>query len=324
MLFFGRQFDFDFMGKRRRAALISAALIVVGVVSLIVHGGPNYGIDFVGGTLVQLKFSEPVPLGPVRDVLAGMDLGEVEVQHFGDDTEVLMRVERSSEGLEDLGSSIRDELRQRFPGQTIEVRRTEMVGPKVGKDLRRKALLSVFYAMVGILFYVAFRFELKFAVGAVLALLHDVIITIGVFSILNKEFTLPVIAALLTIIGYSLNDTIVVYDRIRENLRLIRRERYEKLLNMSLNQTFNRTLLTSFSTLLVLLALFFLGGGVIHDFAFTLIVGVVVGTYSSIYVASPVVLVWQTRTEKAARAKVAPKLKPKPKAKPRAAARKKS
>jgi len=324
MFFFRREFKIDFMSKRRVAAVVSGAVIVAGIVSLIAHGGPNYGIDFAGGTLVQLKFSEAVPLGPVRSALAGMALGAVEVQHFGDDTEILIRVQQSSETLEDLGSTIRDELREGFPGQTIQLRRAEMVGPKVGKDLRRKALLAVFYAMVGIMIYVAFRFELKFAVGAVVALLHDVMITIGIFSFLNKELSLPVIAALLTIIGYSLNDTIVVYDRIRENLRLLRRERYETLLNTSLNQTLNRTLLTSFSTLLVLLALFFLGGGVIHDFAFTLIVGVIVGTYSSIYIATPVVLAWQTRAERAARAKVAPKARARPKAKPRPTARKKS
>lgn len=322
MVFFRREFRINFMGKRRVAAVVSGALILAGIVSLVAHGGPNYGIDFAGGTLVQLKFSGVAPLGPVRSALAGMNLGEVEVQHFGDETEVLIRVERSSESLEDLGSTIRDELRSRFPEQTIQLRRAEMVGPKVGKDLRRKALFSVFYAMLGILAYVAFRFELKFAVGAVVALFHDVIITIGIFSLLDKEFTLSVIAALLTIIGYSLNDTIVVYDRIRENMRLLRRERYETLLNASLNQTLNRTLLTSVTTLLVLVALFILGGGVIHDFAFTLIIGVIVGTYSSIYVASPVVLAWQTWSERAARAKVAPKPRAKPK--PRPATRKKS
>ncbi|MDO9515649.1 MAG: protein translocase subunit SecF, partial [Syntrophales bacterium] len=189
---------------------------------------------------------------------------------------------------------ITEALSTSYGREDFEIRRIEVVGPKVGSDLRQKGLLAMLYAVIGILLYVTWRFELRYAVGAIVALIHDVVITVGVFSILGKEFTLPIIAALLTIIGYSLNDTIVVYDRMRENIKGARNQPLKEVINSSVNQTLSRTVLTSGTTLLVVLALFFLGGAVIHDFAFALLVGIVVGTYSSIFVASPTVLVWET------------------------------
>jgi preprotein translocase subunit SecF len=197
--------------------------------------------------------------------------------------------------LEGLSAQINDALAKRFEGKTFEIRRTEMVGPKVGKDLRKKGINAIIFALIGILIYVSWRFKFRFAVGAVVALAHDVLITIGVFSLTNKEFSLPVLAALLTIVGYSLNDTIVVYDRIRENMGRMRREVFEKTVNISINETLSRTILTSGTTLIVVIVLFLMGGGVIHDFTFALLIGIIVGTYSSIFVASPLVVIWEKR-----------------------------
>lgn len=286
----------DFMGKRTGAFIISGLLIIAGIVSLIVHGGPNYGIDFAGGTLIQIRFSQPVSPGEIRESLKDAALGGT-IQRFGAEGvgEYLIRLQTSSSDVEGLSAQINDALSERFGGDTFEIRRTEMVGPKVGKDLRKKGLQAIIAALIGILIYISIRFKLRFAIGAVVALAHDVMITVGVFSLANKEFSLPVLAALLTIVGYSLNDTIVVYDRIRENTGRMRRELFEKTVNISINETLSRTILTSCTTLIVVIVLFLMGGGVIHDFAFALLVGIVVGTYSSIFVASPLVVVWEKR-----------------------------
>jgi preprotein translocase subunit SecF len=286
----------DFMGKRMAAFIISGLLIIAGIVSLIVHGGPNYGIDFAGGTLIQVRFSQPVTAGEIRESLKDAGLTGT-IQRFGAEGagEYLIRLQTTSSDLEGLSATIKDALAKRFGGETFEIRRTEMVGPKVGKDLRRKGLQAIIFALIGILIYISFRFKFRFAVGAVVALAHDVMITVGVFSLTNKEFSLPVLAALLTIVGYSLNDTIVVYDRIRENMGRMRRELLEKTINISINETLSRTILTSFTTLIVVIILFLIGGGVIHDFTFALLVGIVVGTYSSIFVASPLVVLWEKR-----------------------------
>ncbi len=295
MRFLKHETHIKFISLRYWALAISASLILAGVVSLIVKGGPNYGIDFTGGTLVQVKFSSAgVSINKLRKVLGKLDLGDYLIQQFGEqeDHEVLIRVEGSSSNMESLGDRISRELASVYAKDGFEVRRVEMVGPQVGKDLRRKGILAIVYAMLGILLYVTWRFELKFAVAAIIALLHDIIITIGVFSILDREFTLAVIAALLTIAGYSINDTIVVFDRFRENSRLMRRKDYEEILDGSINQTISRTTLTSLTTLLVTVSLLILGGEVIHDFALALTIGVVVGTYSSIFVASPLVFIW--------------------------------
>ncbi len=287
--------NIDFMGKKKIAPLISLVLIAIGIISLLIKGGPNYGIDFVGGTLIQVKFSSEINSGEVKNYLKKIGLEGFLVQQFGEkeENEYLIRVEKSEEGIEGLSGKIKKGLTTILGKGNFEIRRVEMVGPQVGKVLRQKGISSIFYAMIGILIYISWRFEFKFAAGAIVALMHDIAITVGVFSLTDKEITLPIIAALLTIVGYSLNDTIVVFDRVRENLRKKRKEEYEKIINMSINETLSRTILTSGTTLLVVAALLILGGGVIHDFAFALLVGIIAGTYSSIFIASPVLIFWE-------------------------------
>ncbi len=287
--------NIDFLKVRIPALLVSGTLILVSIISLWVKGGPNYGIDFAGGILMQFKFHKEVETAELRDALHDLDLGQVVLQEFGrpEDREFLVRVERTDTDLEVLQRRVEEALEKRFGKESLELRRTELVGPKVGAELRRKGMLAMIYAIVGILIYITWRFEFRFALGAIIALVHDALITVGVFSILNKEVDLPIVAAVLTIIGYSINDTIVVFDRIRENMRKVRRQSLEKLINSSMNETLSRTILTSLTTLIVVAALFVLGGPVIHNFAFALLVGIVVGTYSSIYIASPVVLSWE-------------------------------
>ena len=296
----------DFLKYRRMALIFSGLLLLGSFISLGVKGGPNYGIDFAGGILLQFKFHKPVETSDLRDALNKLDLGQVVVQDFGrrEDHEYLVRVEKKDTDLEALEKSIEDALKDRFGAESLELRRTELVGPKVGEELRRKGMYAAVYAIIGILIYITWRFEFRFAMGAILALLHDAMITIGVFSLMNKEIDLPIVAAILTIIGYSINDTIVVFDRIRENMRRTRRQSLERVVNDSINETLSRTLLTSLTTLVVVVALFLVGGPVIHNFAFALIVGIVVGTYSSIYIASPVVVYWETiRARSSKRAK---------------------
>ncbi len=300
MKFISKLPHLDFIRHRYIALAISAVLITAGITSLVVKGGPNYGIDFTGGTLVQLKFEKPVALKQMRQTLDGLQLGDYLIQELGEkgQGEVLIRVEKSSSSLKGLGEKIAETFRTGFKDNKLDVRRVEMVGPKVGKELRQKGLLAIAYAMLGMLIYVAWRFELKFAVAAVIAIMHDVIITVGIFSIADKEITLSVVAALLTIAGYSINDTIVVFDRFREDLRIMRKESYAQVLNTSINQTLSRTILTSLTTLMVTATLLILGGEVIHDFAFALTIGVVVGTYSSMFVASPIVFTWHNLLQK--------------------------
>jgi len=290
----------DFVGKRRLFIILSAIAIMIGLASLMFRGGLNYGIDFAGGTMVQVRFDKAVAADEIRQALAPVDMGDISIQKFDDQStnEFLIRVEQSKSDLVGLSDEIKLMLDKVFGSENVDVRRVEMVGPKVGKDLRRQGLLAIVYAMIGILIYITLRFEFRFALGAVLALAHDVMITVGVFALLDKEFSLPIVAALLAIVGYSLNDTIVVYDRIRENMKSGGRLDFVGVVNNSINQTISRTMLTSLTTLLVLLSLFFLGGGVIHDFAFAMIVGVVVGTYSSIFIASPVVILMQAKKGK--------------------------
>jgi len=341
MQFIKPDVDIDFIGKRKFAFVGSLLLIAASIVSLVLKGGPSYGIDFAGGTLIQVQFLKTISPQDIKQALASEELEITAVQSFGEekDNEYLIRAAGSSVALESLSSKIEENLTSAYPENKAEVRRVEMVGPKVGQDLREKALLAMFSAILFIVVYISGRFELKwmlsivlalclfitlftlkgfgvsipaliaaavlvtlalsfylklrFATGAIVALVHDVMITVGVFSLMDKEFTLPIIAALLTIIGYSLNDTIIVFDRIRENTRKYHRQPYEVVINRSINETLSRTLLTSITTLIVVVALFVLGGGIIHDFAFALIIGIVVGTYSSVYVASPILLVWQ-------------------------------
>ena len=288
--------NIDFVGKRKIALFVSIALILIGLASLVVKGGPNYGIDFAGGTLVQVQFAQPTDASAIKKAMQGIELGSVVVQSFGDNqNEFLIRVEQSTTELQGLSVQIQNALDQTYEKGDVDIRRVEMVGPQVGKDLRSKGLKAIFYAMLGLLAYISWRFEFRFAVGAIVALVHDVTITLGVLSLFGKEIDLPIIAAFLAIIGYSLNDTIIVYDRIRENSGKHHKEEFSFIVNRSINETLSRTLLTSGTTLLVVLALFILGGGVIHNFAFAMLVGVLIGTYSSVFVASPVLILWEQR-----------------------------
>ncbi|MDL1971748.1 MAG: protein translocase subunit SecF [Deltaproteobacteria bacterium] len=342
--------NIDFLGRKKWAFFISFMLIFFGLTSLIIKGGPRYGIDFTGGTIVQVRFKGPVSADTIRTALKKIGLGGSAVQPFGPGgIEYLIRAKQTSGELKRLAEKIREVLEERLGKGSVEIRRVEMVGPKVGKDLRKKALLALFYAILAIGIYISGRFEMKwavsaavgislltivyllslfdvslsllvigafvatlvlyiildlrFALGAVIALIHDVFITVGIFSLTNKEIDLPIIAALLTIMGYSLNDTIVVFDRIRENLRRSYKEKFSNIINRSINEVLSRTVLTSFTTLLVLIALFIWGGEVIHNFVFALLIGVIVGTYSSIFIASPTLVALEERKYLLKRAK---------------------
>ena len=274
----------DFVGKRKFAMIFSAVLLVLSIASISFQG-LKFGIDFTGGTLIELGYEKTADLEDIRLKLSEGDFKGTNVQYFGSDTEVLIQLEPQEVSSAKLSSSI-----IRMLGDSIDVRRVEFVGPKVGEELTNDGGLAMLYALIGILIYVAFRFEYRFALGSIAAIVHDVIITLGVFSILQIEFDLTVLAAILAVIGYSLNDTIVVFDRIRENFLSTRQVEAEPIINEALNQTLSRTLMTSLTTLLVLLALFYLGGEVIHSFAGALLIGVIIGTYSSIYVASSMIL----------------------------------
>lgn len=277
---------FDFMSKRFIALGISTLMMLVSVGSLVTQG-LNLGIDFTGGTLIEVGYKESADLSQVRKALSAA-YSDAKVQHFGSSKDVLIRIApREGENSAQLSTRVLELLR---PTGEAEMRRVEFVGPQVGEELTEKGGLALLYALIGILIYVSLRFEYRFAVGSVAALIHDVTITLGLFSLLQMEFDLTVLAALLAIIGYSLNDTIVVFDRIRENFRRLRKGEPSEVINISINQTLSRTLMTSFTTLLVVTALFLFGGEVIHAFAFALLAGIAVGTYSSIYVASTVAL----------------------------------
>jgi preprotein translocase subunit SecF len=380
MQFFGVT-HLKFASFRNKAFILSLALILLGMVSLLVKGGPDLSIDFEGGTILQVRFDEPVPIGELRDVVerAGYEGGEI--QRFGQPNEYLIKIEKVSETeyasdkllealaavspgrnwrvtdvrelppdfasgfeggnlitveadsippLEDLEEDIKqqgvgviaaaretgnriafrlpllgvqakaaerlyDELMEAFPEREIEIRRTESVGPRIGAELKNRMWAAIVISLFGILAYITWRFEFKFAIGAIIALIHDVLITLGIFSLTNREISIAIIAAFLTIVGYSLNDTIVVFDRIRENYNLRRRQSYETMINISINESLSRTIITSLTTLVVVLFLFIMGGEVIHDFAFALLVGIIVGTYSSIFVASPILIEWENR-----------------------------
>ncbi|MCS5566045.1 MAG: protein translocase subunit SecF [Methylococcales bacterium] len=281
--------NFDFLGKRRIALIVSSLLLATSIVSLAING-LRLGIDFTGGTLLEVSYEQTVELPGIRKILETANLGDASVQHFGTSKEVLIRLPLK-EGIStaDLSNQVMDLLNTLGEAQGKQLR-VEFVGPQVGDELTEDGGLALLYSMFGILMYVTWRFEYKFALGSVAALAHDVILTLGFFSLLGFEFDLTVLAAVLAVIGYSLNDTIVVYDRIRENFRKMRKGTPEQIMNTSLNQTLSRTIMTSLTTLLVLVALAMLGGEIIHNFSLALIVGVLIGTYSSIYIASPMVL----------------------------------
>jgi preprotein translocase subunit SecF len=278
----------DFMGKRRLAMILSAVILAVSLAALI-SKGLNFGIDFTGGTLIEVGYPESVELEPIRTALADAGFDSAQVQHFGSSRDVLVRIApQADKESAQLSQEALTGLRQL--NAAVEMRRIEFVGPQVGEELTEQGALAMIYALIGILIYIMVRFQWRFAPGAVIALIHDVLIIIGIFALFQFDFDLTVLAALLAVIGYSLNDTIVVFDRIRENFRKMRKGTPLDIVNSSLNQTISRTLMTSFTTLLVLISLFVFGGEVIHSFALALILGVVVGTYSSIYVASSATL----------------------------------
>ena len=279
----------DFIGKRKLAMIFSALLLLASIISLAING-LKLGVDFTGGTLVELGFEQAADLQAIRTALEDNGFGDATVQHFGTAKDVLIRIKPKQDlSSAQLSTQVFEAVNKnlKVPGK---LRRVEFVGPQVGDELAEDGGLALLYSMFAILAYVAWRFEHKFSLGSVGALIHDVVITLGVFSIFQLEFDLTVLAAILAVIGYSLNDTIVVYDRIRENFRKLRKGSPDEVMNISLTQTLNRTLMTSITTILVLIALAFLGGQIIHNFAIALLIGVVVGTYSSIFIASPIVL----------------------------------
>jgi preprotein translocase subunit SecF len=284
----------DFIGKRKISVWISAIAILVSFGSILFHGGLRYGVDFAGGLLIQPKFSKAVDISEVRTVLEETGLKDAMVQNFGGENEFLIRIEKTSEDLEGMSKKIQTSLQERFKDRALEIRRVEIVGPKIGKDLKTKALWALGLSFLAILIYVAWRFkQVAYGLGGIVALFHDVIITYGAISIFQLEYSLPLLAVVLTIIGFSINDTIVIFDRVRENIKKMRKEDLETIFNVSINETLGRTILTSGTVMMVVLILFFFGGPVIHDFAFAMIVGLITGTYSTVYIASPVVLFWE-------------------------------
>jgi len=288
--------NIDFLGKRKLAGMISGAIILAGLVSIVLHGGPLYSIDFEGGTEIQVLFTESTSVESVRGALTEIGYGDAMIRGFGNEDEFLIHVKTATQSEEQV-NTIREALAS-IHGGSYEVRRLETVGPKIGKELRGDMISAVLIAMAGIVIYISIRFQFMYAIGALVALTHDILITLGLFSLLNMEISLSVLAAFLFIVGYSLNDTIVVFDRVRENAKEKRHDSFMSVINLSLNQTLNRTVITSLTTLTVVLILLFFGGEVIKPFAFALTVGLVVGTYSSIFVASPVVLAWDENQKK--------------------------
>ena len=284
--------NYNFVRMMKPAVILSLAVIIIGIASLIWHGGPNYGIDFAGGTLIQIKFQNETPADKIRAAFKSIGFEGSVIQDFGP-KEVIVRTAESGTDAKGLTSRVEEALGAAFGKGAYEVRRIEMVGPKVGKDLTRKAILAIIFSWIGILVYVGVRFEFRYALGGIVALVHDVLVTVTFLSLFNKEFDLNIVAALLTIIGYSINDTIVIFDRIRENARKNTRQSLNDVINASVNQTLSRTILTSLTVFMVLVILFFFGGAVIHDFTFALLVGTVAGVYSTVFIASPIVLLFE-------------------------------
>ena len=281
--------DFKFVRYNRRAFVVSSVLIIGSLVAFLMQG-LNFGIDFKGGILVEISSSEPVDIGNLRGRMQTLELGEVQIQQFGTPTDVLIRVAEADGAVStERDLTAVDEIRRDLEGE-FEIRRVEIVGPQVSRELIQTGLLAVVAAISSMLIYIWFRFEWQFSVGAVMALVHDVILTIGIFSLLQLDFNLSILAAILTIVGYSMNDTVVVYDRVRENLRKYKKMDISELLDIAINQTLSRTVITSVTTLLALIALYALGGEVIRGFTFAMIWGVLVGTYSSIFVAAPLLI----------------------------------
>jgi preprotein translocase subunit SecF len=286
----------DFLSKRKIGYFVSLSLIIVGILSLVIQRGPNYGIDFKGGTSVVIQFLEDVTTSHLRDVLSDSEIANAEIKNFGPKDEYLIYIEQQR-GISaaQMAEKVETIINESFSDMKYEIRQVETIGPKIGKKLRNSAIWAILIALLLILIYIGIRFELLFAVGAIIALFHDVMITLGIFSLLRFELSIKEIAAFLTIVGYSLNDTIVVYDRIRENLKVLRREDLFHVLNKSINQCLSRTVITSVTTFIVVLILFLFGGEVLKGFSFAMLSGVIVGTYSSIFVASPLIYEWQKK-----------------------------
>ena len=297
-----KETNIDFMRGTFIAGLLSAGLILVGFISMITNNGPKLSIDFKGGTMVAVNFTEPVDINKIRNSMSDIsidgqkfDFSKEEIKHFGDESNVAIRLASLKDEPPQFPQKVADIIASVYPELVPERRNDfilsiEKVGPKVGAELSGDAVLAIFSALALILIYISIRFEFKYAIGAIAALTHDVAITLGIFSILGYEISLAVIAAFLTIVGYSLNDTIVIFDRVRENVKGLKSISFRSVINQSINESLSRTIVTSVTTFLVVLILFLVGGEVIHSFAFAMIVGVIVGTYSSIFVASPVVI----------------------------------
>ena len=293
--------NINFMGNTKVAVFISAVLILAGIGSMITKGGPKLSIDFKGGTLVAVNYTEAMDINVVRSSLSSVvidgqsfDFSQAEIKHFGDESNIAVRLPSMENEPEKFSRNFVNKMAEAFP-ESVPENRTEFilsmekVGPKIGAELSGDAVMAIFSALALILLYISVRFEWKYAVGAIAALTHDVLVTLGIFSILDYEVSLAVIAAFLTIVGYSLNDTIVIFDRVRENIKTMKKVTLDEIINKSINQSLSRTIITSLTTFFVVLVLFLAGGEVIHTFAFAMIVGVLVGTYSSIFIASPIV-----------------------------------
>jgi len=286
--------DIDFMGKRQLALFVSGVLVILGVVASIqiVRGAANLGIDFSGGTAVQLKFDQPIGIEESRQVLVANGLQDAELQEFTQDNKLLIRVKTEGTIENNVANQIVDLFTKEFPQHHFVVDSSTAIGPTIGKRLQQDAMLAITLSMIGIILYIASRFELRFGVAAAIATFHDVLAVLGIYFLLNKEISLLVVTALLTLAGYSLTDTVVVFDRIRENLKSRRRDSISTIINNGINQVLSRTLVTTLTVVLVLIPLTLFGGEVLHDFSLALLLGVLVGTYSSIFVASPLLLLW--------------------------------
>ena len=301
---FLRNPNYKFMEVRKVAFVISGALILISIISLIMHGGPSYSVDFRGGTFMEIRFEDKadpekplnIEIGPVRQVFEEFGLGSAEIKHYGSTQEVSIRAD-ITENTDEIFHNLVGQLSKLFPDYNVIEMRKETVGPKVGKELVGAAILAVLWATIFILIYIMWRFEFRFEIHAVSSTIHDIVVTVGIFSVLNIEISIAIVAALLTIVGYSLNDTIVVFDRIRENKKTLKRQAfdYTNMINRSINETLSRTIITSGTTLLVVLVLYSFGGEVLKDFAFALICGILIGTYSSIFVASPILVEFEFR-----------------------------
>jgi preprotein translocase subunit SecF len=291
--------NIPFTRYRKTAAILSTAVNLAVLLMLFIKG-PNLGVDFAGGTMVQLKFQQAVTIPDIRRALETVHLGGGVVQDFGErgNNEYLVRLDKTAVELGALGEQVKKSLTDQFGAGKFEMRRIESVGPKVGEDLRFRGAMSVIAATIMMGIYIWLRFEFRFGVGAVIALVHDILVTIGALLLANYEFDLTIVAALLTVVGYSVNDTVIVCDRIRENMRKVKRESLETIINTSINETLSRTIITVSTAIMVLVALFFLGGAVIRPFAFALLVGFFSGVYSTIFIASPVILLWEKGTKK--------------------------